>query len=64
MPYHLQGGKLSRIIAACSAIAVVLCAAAFMHRGFANELFSLSVAVVFLFMIAYSFVIRAPGRPS
>ncbi|MGD0820549.1 MAG: hypothetical protein ABSA71_07380 [Desulfomonilia bacterium] len=57
MPYFLQGGILSRIIAACSALTVILAAVAYIHRGIANELFSLSVMVVFLLMISYSFII-------
>jgi hypothetical protein len=64
LPYFLHGGILSRVIAACSAVAAILCAAAFFHPGMANELFSLSVAVVFLLMISYSFLYQHPGRSS
>jgi hypothetical protein len=60
LPYFLQGGVLSRVIAACSAGAACLCAAAFFHPGMANELFSLSVAIVFLLMISYSFLYQHP----
>jgi hypothetical protein len=64
LPYFLQGGTLPRIIAACSAAAACLCAPAFFHPGLANELFSLSVAIVFLLMISYSFLYQHPGRSS
>lgn len=63
LPFFLQGGILSRAIAACSAVAACLCAAAFIHPGMANELFSLSVAVVFLLMISYSFLYQHPRQP-
>jgi hypothetical protein len=56
LPYFIQGGIPSKVIAGCSAAAACLCAAAFFHPGMANELFSLSVGVVFLLMISYSFL--------
>ena len=54
LPYFLKGAVLSRMIAPCSAIAAVLSVTAFTHHGVANELFSLSVVIVFVLMIVYS----------
>ncbi len=42
-------------------VTVILAVIAFIHRGIANELFSLSVMVVFLLMISYSFIITREG---
>lgn len=53
-PHFSGGGRFSRAIAACSVLSAVLALAAFLHRGVLNEIFSLSVAVVFLLMISYS----------
>jgi hypothetical protein len=64
LPYFLKGSILSRAIAACSALCAVLGVMAYMYRGMANELFSLSVALVFLLMISYSFLYHTPGRPA
>jgi hypothetical protein len=64
VPYFLKGHTLSMVIAACSSVAACLYVAAFFYPGMANELFSLSVAVVFLLMISYSFLYQYPDRSS
>jgi hypothetical protein len=58
LPHFIRDGRLSRAIGAFSVLSAVLAPAAFLHRGVLNEIFSLSVMVVFLLMISYSFLYR------
>lgn len=63
-PHFLQGATFSRIIGACSGVCALLGLAAYLFPGFANELFSLSVVVVFALMISYSIFHTQPGGTS
>lgn len=56
VPYLVHRGKFSRAIAVCGVITFILGLAAFIHRSFLNEIFSMSVGVMFVLLTVYSFL--------
>jgi hypothetical protein len=57
-PWFFKGGLFSKIIGATGIISVILAVTAFLNRSMINEIFSLSVALMFIFMIIYCFTYR------
>lgn len=61
--YFRKGGFFARLIAAWGGVTVLLAILSFIHRSVVNEVFSLAVALQFLFMIIYSFTHRTKVSP-
>jgi hypothetical protein len=61
-PWFLRGGLYSKIIGATGIISFILGFAAFLNRSVINEIFALSVAVMFILMIIYCFTFKAQTR--
>jgi len=57
-PWFFKGGLFSNIIGAIGIISFILAIAAFLHRSVINEIFSMSVAVMFILMIIYCFTFK------
>jgi hypothetical protein len=60
-PYFLKGAAFARVTGIAGILAFLLGLISFVHRSFVNELFSLSVAVMFILMIVYCFIHRPTG---
>lgn len=60
--WFLKGGFFSRFIGIMGAISFILGIAAFLRRSMVNEIFALSVAVMFILMIIYCFTFKAQTR--
>ncbi len=56
LPYFIRGHAYSKIIAIMGVVSFVLAVLSFIKRSMLNEIFALSVAIMFLLMIIYSFV--------
>lgn len=54
-PWFLKGTRFSKIIGITGIVSFILGAMAFMNRSILNEIFSLSVALMFVLMIIYCF---------
>ena len=54
-PWFLKGERFSKIISIMGIISFILGILAYMNRSVINEIFSLSVALMFIFMIIYCF---------
>ena len=57
-PYFLKGRNYSKVIAAIGVSSFIFSILAYLHRSVLNELLGLSVALMFLMMIAYSFIYK------
>jgi len=57
-PWFLKGGRFSKTIGIMGIISFILGVAAYMNRSLINEIFSLSVALMFIFMIIYCFTYK------
>jgi hypothetical protein len=57
-PWFLQGNRFSKIIGIMGLISFILGVAAYMNHSVINEIFSLSVALMFMLMIIYCFTYR------
>jgi hypothetical protein len=57
-PWFLRGSLFSKIIGAIGIISFILGIAAFLHRSVINEVFSMSVAIMFILMIIYCFTFK------
>jgi hypothetical protein len=57
MPYFIRGNLFAKIIALWGLGVFFIGAMAYLERSVLNEIFSLSVAVMFLLMIIYSFIV-------
>jgi hypothetical protein len=57
-PWFFKGGLFSKIIGAIGIISFILAIAAFLNRSVVNEIFSMSVAVMFILMIIYCFTFK------
>lgn len=57
-PYFFRGGVFAKAIALSNITCCILGVFAFFHRSVFNELFALSVALVFVLMILYSFTCK------
>ena len=58
LPYFIRGRAYSKIIGIMGIVSFTLAVLSFIHRSLLNELFALSVAVVFALMIIYCFIHR------
>jgi hypothetical protein len=58
LPYFIRGRAYSKVIALVGVVSFLLAILSFIHRSFLNEIFALSVAVMFILMIIYSFVYK------
>lgn len=57
-PYFLSGSRYSKGMAAIGISSFILSVLAYLHRSVLNELLCLSVAMMFLMMIIYSFLYK------
>ena len=57
-PYFFKGRTYSKIIAAIGISSFILSVLAYLNRSVLNELLGLSVALMFLMMIVYSFIYK------
>jgi hypothetical protein len=57
-PWFLKGNRFSKIIGIMGIIIFILGVAAYMNRSLINEIFSLSVALMFILMIIYCFTYK------
>ena len=57
-PYFFKGRSYSKVIAAIGISSFILSVLAYLNRSFLNELLGLSVALMFLMMIVYSFIYK------
>ena len=57
-PWFLKGGRFSKIIGIMGIISFILGVAAYINRSVINEIFSLSVALMFILMIIYCFTYK------
>jgi hypothetical protein len=57
-PWFLKGNRFSKIIGIMGIISFILGVLAYMNRSVINEIFSLSVALMFIFMIIYCFIYK------
>lgn len=62
IPYFFSGSLTTKLIALVGLSTAVLAVLSFLNRSAINELFSISVAVMFLLMIIYSFTHRQRNR--
>ena len=58
-PWFLKGDRFSKIIGIIGIITFILGVSAYMNRSVINEIFSLSVALMFILMIIYCFIYKA-----
>ncbi|MEA3470991.1 MAG: hypothetical protein U9R24_04685 [Thermodesulfobacteriota bacterium] len=56
VPYFIRGNLFAKIIALWGIFVFFTGVMAYLHRSVLNEIFSLSVAIMFLLMIVYSFI--------
>jgi hypothetical protein len=61
-PWFFKGGLFSKMIGAFAIISFILGVAAFLQRSVVNEIFALSVALMFILMIIYCFVFKTRGH--
>ena len=57
-PYFFKGRSYSKVIAAIGISSFILSVLAYLNRSVLNELLGLSVALMFLMMIVYSFIYK------
>jgi hypothetical protein len=57
-PYFFKGRSYSKVIAAIGISSFILSVLAYLNRSVLNELLGLSVALMFLLMIVYSFIYK------
>jgi hypothetical protein len=57
-PWFLKGDRFSKIIGIMGIITFMLGFSAYMNRSVINEIFSLSVALMFILMIVYCFIYK------
>jgi hypothetical protein len=57
-PWFLKGGRFSKMIGITGIISFILGVSAYMNRSVINEIFSLSVALMFILMIIYCFIYK------
>jgi hypothetical protein len=57
-PYFFKGRTCSKVIAAIGITSFILCVLAYFNRSILNEFLSLSVSLMFLLMIIYSFIFK------
>ncbi len=60
-PWFLGGNIFSRFIAGLSMVTALLALASFIHRSILNELFAISVGLMFLCLTVYSFLYQKHG---
>jgi hypothetical protein len=60
-PWFFKGGLFSKTIGALAIVSFILGIAAFLHRSIINEIFALSVALMFILMIIYCFISKTKG---
>ncbi|MCX5852580.1 MAG: hypothetical protein NT072_11105 [Deltaproteobacteria bacterium] len=60
-PYFLKGTIYARVTGLVGILVFLLGLISLVHRSFVNEIFSLSVAVMFIMMIVYCFIHRSAG---
>ena len=58
-PWFFKNGLFSKIIGAFGIISFILGIGAFLHRSMVNEIFSLSIALIFMLTIIYCFTFKA-----
>ena len=62
LPYLTKGNLYSKIVGVFGVIPFVLGLLAFFHRSVLNELFALSVAAMFVLLIAYCFLYKSSTK--
>jgi len=63
IPFFRKSGRAGRIISVISLISALIGAAAFHHRSVLNEIYVLSIAVIFIMIIGFSFSYKnEPGK--
>jgi len=63
IPFFRYAGRFGRGIAVFSLFSAVTGAAAFMHRSILNEIYVLSIAVIFIMLIVFSFIFILKDQP-
>jgi len=61
IPYLRSSGGFGRAISVISLLSALTGLAAFMHRSLLNEIYVLSIAVIFAMLIIFSFIFRDGG---
>ena len=60
-PWFMKGSMFSRVIGVTGIVSFILGIVSFLHRSIINEIFGLSVALMFILMIIYCFTFKYDG---